>query len=155
MQTQTAGNGKTFLAMDPELPLLCARAAVELDRLLLKEPTELSSVRALANLLSTVPLPAATTASTQHRCLNPSTSFVIKNALLESREVKSLRNMTVTSFSRKTEKISKALQDLGSKAGNQPTPTKNSKELKKLIRFCVALSNVSAAYQEAILGPEE
>ena len=124
--------------LDPDLSLLASQAALELDNLLLGQTVEPIAVRQLGKALKNS---FTGVGSTPRKSLvDPGAVAVIGRALNASDVVKSAS--TVDELDNKAWEVAAQMDQIGDHG--------DSKDLKKVRDFCVALSDYAASYRQAL-----
>jgi hypothetical protein len=118
-------------ALDPKLPFLAARAAMELDSLILAQQPSLDSVRQLASLLqgSTI-----VTSGQRQSLMDPATVDLVGRAIVSQGN----QVLTITDLADAAARIANDL------AGAEQDPQRQL--IEKMREFCVALSREASAY---------
>ncbi len=125
--------------LDAGLPLIAAKAAVELDRFAADSTEELPSVGILAKLIENSV--DAAQGSSPKSLMDPSTITVMSYAIENSEWSSSSPPTTVSELAKIALKIGKSLSNADSNS-----------DISKLREFCVALSRCSANYRLSIFG---
>jgi len=127
---------------DPNLPFLTARAAVEIDNILLGRPSGLSAVQSLSELLknSTEEIGGEIGRRT---LMDPPTVSVVSDAIsaFRSDHVQSLGE-----FATEARKVANLLHDA------KPEQTRENLERARL--FCATLSQMVTSYQQSVYDLE-
>ena len=128
-----------FRALDPDLPLLAARAAVQLDRLIIKGSTgnePMDALKELSAMLSGVRMKAQG-GGCEKELLDPFSVTILNRALVKSSPEQPIKSES--DFIEATQTLAKSLD----------TPSDNSLDVLKNIRnFCIHLSNYSSAQRQ-------
>ena len=128
-----------LMAIDPELPFLAAKAAVELDNLLLKRPCQqLTSVVLLAKKLEHSS--ARISGSVSQRKLMDLPDIEVLNNTVHA--TGNFSGVTLNELAIKASKIAKQLQTVGEKKGESGTIAESR-------AFCVALSRCASSYMQS------
>lgn len=128
----------TLRLYDPDLPMLAAQAAIELDSLRRGKPIGLSTVNEIANRLLTS---FDSTGDNGKRAAVDSSTFAIVGQALDSAEW-SGRLKTTQQLVSEAGQIAKAMNDV--------TESANPEMIEKIRNFCVALSKYAAAYRQSL-----
>ena len=138
LETKDGDSKELLRAVDTGLPLLAARAAIELDNLTRKMPTELTATKHLASLLSNS-LKEPEGSVRPHTLMDSSTMALMSRALNASDWGRPIR--TVADLSEEARILVVKLED----------PSASNKELLgKLRRFCVALGECAVSHLQSI-----
>ena len=134
------GKGRILHAVDADLPLIAAKAAVELDMLAAERPTDMASVQILIEMLqNSVVYEEAAPKS----FLDASTVTLMNYAITSSNW--STAPTTVSDVACQAAKIAetlnKAVQEKGPKA-----------VIAKLRNFCIALSRCASSYRHSVFS---
>ncbi len=129
---------KRLQIMDPDLPLLASKAAIELDNEIAGRPADLEPVRRLASLLRNS-IAQADTAGSLKSLMDPSTVTALGRALSESGGAGSIT--TVDQLFAKSRDIADQLTDSGS--GTDKVDLRWARE------FFVALARGAAAHRHS------
>jgi len=134
-----------FRALDPQLPLLSAKAAVQLDNLRLKMAGQFASEPRIDAIQALVQrLTGALDAVTSSKALfDPITETVLSSALAQSHHDQMTKQKD---FRLAADELTKLLQRLEK---NQAT---SQEELASWRDFCIAVSTLSASKQQSIYG---
>jgi len=133
-----ASASPTLRIYDPDLPMLAAQAAIELDSLRRGKPIGLDTVSAVGNRLKSS---VAISPSTGKRAVIDSSTFVIVGQALDT-TVCSGRLKTTEQLINGTGEIGELMTQLKEDAG--------AEEVEKIRNFCVALSKYAAAYRQSL-----
>jgi hypothetical protein len=135
--------GKVLRALDSDIPLLATRAAIELDRLLADDNIGLTNVGKLASLLQESQI---VNSATKNTLLDPATLTVMNRAITEADLGRGIIKVE--------DLIKKAYEIANKLAASEDELSKDSykDELRKLKKFCMALSNLSASYRQSLFG---
>jgi len=125
-------------ALDPGLPLLAARAAIELDTLLRKRETSLEATKQLALLLGQS-FEHAEEGSGQHSLVDPPTEALVARAFRQAHGAGSMQTVTdlVTEASKLADSLRKTNKDSDQKA------------VESARAFCAALAESAALYVQS------
>lgn len=133
------GNKKGLCALDPDLPLLAAEAAVDIDNLLKKNKKDLKAIRNLAerlkNSIEIIPVD-----NSLHALMDPATITVLGEAVEQI--TRGTSALLIQDLLTVTNRIAENLSD-------QDLPEKRD-QLEETRDFCVALSNAALAYNKSI-----
>ena len=140
MSETTNQDQEMLRALDPDLPFLAARAAVELDNLILNQPTSLDSVKQIASLLQGSTTLAA--GGQRKSLMDPATVDLVGRAIIAQGD----QVMTITALAEVAARIADEL------ASTEQDPKRNL--LEKMRTFCVALSREASAYMSPEIETE-
>jgi len=133
-----ATNSATLRLYDPDLPMLAAQAAIELDSLRRGKPIGLTTVNEIENRLRNS---LESSAENGKRAVLDSSTFAIVGQALDTTEW-SGRLKTTEQLINGTGEIADAMHELNENA--------KSEQLEKIRNFCVALSKYAAAYRQSL-----
>jgi len=122
-------------ALDPGLPLLAARAAIELDSLLRKQTTGLEATKGLALRLSRS-FEGAQEGPGPHFLVDPPTETLVTRAFRQAHWAGSVQ--TVSELATEASKLAASLQNT--------TKDSDPKTLEDARAFCAALAESAALY---------
>lgn len=126
--------------LDPQLPLLAAQAAVQLDNLLLERGTDLSAVFALAARLNNSQI-TASTSGPQSQLVDFATLSVLNQA------IHGVSGVSAQSLDDLAQQATKLTEELSSASTDKPA---NTIVLEKIRLFCSLLSQCSTAFQHSL-----
>lgn len=134
---------RVLRALDADVPLLATRAAIELDRLIENDDIGLVNVYKLASLLQES---SVRVGSTKNPLMDPATVTVMNHAITGSG--------FGSEMVRVDELIAKSFEIAGklSSAETENKIESSKEDLKKLKKFCMILSNLSASYRQSVFG---
>lgn len=136
----TAMSQQPLTVLDPDLPFLAAKAAVQLDNLLLRRGTDLSAVVALASRLSNSQF--SPIASGQH---NQLVDFATLSVL--SQAIHGVSGSSITTLDDLSQQAAKLTDELRLSSTSQEQP---DNVVKKVRMFCSLLSQCATAFQHSL-----
>lgn len=135
------GEQKEILrAWDTDLPLLSAKAAIELERYANGASVELSSVRRLAELIKNSIQREPNTAP--RSLMDPSTIVVFGSAISRTRTWP--ETITMNDLLQEALRIASTLSD--------PSKDLHNEEITQTRDFCIALSRCASSYRHSMFG---
>ena len=135
--------GTVFSTFDPDLPLLAAQAAIEVEMFRLGKSTRLSSVHNIASLTS-ISSGIKSSSNPNRSLVDPVGGSVFAKAFsssLSSKPTTSLEQLEIAS-----EEMARELGEIG------PQSSSSSKQLTTIRDFCAALSRYSTVAQAFVSG---
>lgn len=143
--TDVANHGRIapdmLSALNPVLPLLAARAAIELDNLKLGRPSGLENVRLLAERLTNTT--EAGSGSGRQFSADPATLDIIMRALSASpKEFKTVQDVAKAAWA--------IAEELHSATKDQDSSAASESSLSKLCTFCVELAKSASIYRQLL-----
>ena len=126
---------KALRVLDPDLPLLAAEAAIDIDNLLSNRSKDMTAISKLAELLKNSI--KVNSIGFPHSLMDPATLTILSEALSHA-----AGNNKVEGLLSEAVKISTSL--------SSEDPMKNTEELEKAREFCIALSTAVATYRKSI-----
>ena len=136
--SDNAANLPAVSILDPDLPFLASRAAIELDNLLLAQPSSLSAVQDLGKRLREA-TELRTSGSDCRTLMDPPTVSAISDAL------SAVGSVSVKSLSELAAEAHKVAGDL---QGCSPGQERQLIERARL--FCLTLSQLATSYQQSV-----
>lgn len=133
-----AGSSATLRLYDPDLPMLAAQAAIELDSLRRGKPIGLTTVSEIENRLRNS---LEGSSESGKRAVLDSSTFAIVGQALDTTEW-SGRLKTTEQLINGTGEIADAMHEL-----NENT---EAEQVERIRNFCVALSKYAAAYRQSL-----
>ncbi len=134
------------LAPESDLASLASEAAIELDKLLLREGSNVTAVEQLASLLSRSSESGGTNGEMPLLLAEPSAAVVIHRAIADARGVSS---MTIADLVERAQEVARELDEVR----REPESFRESRhdELRRMRSFCLALSRTASGYRESVL----
>ena|SRR2546422_2614648 len=126
-------------ALDPDLPMLAARSAMELDNFISTGETNFTAVKELSARLRNSFSQTSSPPKTHKALLDSSTVSLIGRALNSSRWIDKVS--TVDQLSDELWDVAQRLDKIETEPAQQP--------IEKIRDFCVALSECAASYRQA------
>ena len=129
---------ETLSALDPDLPLIASRAAIELDTLIRNKATELSFTKRLASRLSKS-FKGTEDEPRPQFLVDPATATLVTRAFQQSQWTGTVR--TVNDLFTEASKIAVSLEN--------PRENSDRKTLEEARAFCAALAESAASYLQS------